>query len=99
MNEYFDLDLFSFTSYHKQLYLNMLFENGEQLRKVLEPMKDKVRSTEGEIDDYLSFFYSFRMMWNSRKRIVNINEDFALAQKLNLLFANADETMYPESIA
>ena len=33
------------------------------------------------------------------KRLVTANEDFALAQKLNLLFANADETMYPESMA
>ncbi|CAF0767139.1 unnamed protein product [Adineta ricciae] len=33
------------------------------------------------------------------KRLVNLNEDFALAQKLNLLFADADETMYAESTA
>jgi hypothetical protein len=32
------------------------------------------------------------------KSLVNLNEDFALAQKLNLLFADANETMYPESI-
>jgi len=30
---------------------------------------------------------------------VILNEDFALAQKLNLLFADDDETMYPESIS
>ncbi|UJR35353.1 hypothetical protein I4U23_028111 [Adineta vaga] len=33
------------------------------------------------------------------KQLVNLNEDFALAQKLNLLFSDADETMYAESIA
>ena len=33
------------------------------------------------------------------KTLVILNEDFALAQKLNLLFADDDETMYPESIS
>ncbi len=32
----------SFTSNHKSLSLNMFFENGEYLRKVLEPTKDQV---------------------------------------------------------
>ncbi|UJR10528.1 hypothetical protein I4U23_014731 [Adineta vaga] len=36
---------------------------------------------------------------NFSKRLVNLNEEFALHQKLNLLFADANETMYPESIA
>jgi hypothetical protein len=31
--------------------------------------------------------------------LVILNEDLALTQKLNLLFAKADETMYAESIA
>jgi len=33
------------------------------------------------------------------KRLVMNQEEFSIAQKLNLLFADADETMYPESIA
>ncbi|CAF3513215.1 unnamed protein product [Adineta steineri] len=33
------------------------------------------------------------------KRLLNLNEDIDLALKLNLLFADADETMYPESTA
>ncbi|CAF0837615.1 unnamed protein product [Rotaria sordida] len=36
---------------------------------------------------------------NFNKRLIMINEDFALTQKLNLLFSNADETMYPKSVA
>jgi len=33
------------------------------------------------------------------KRLVDSNEELSQLQKLNLLFANADETMYPESIS
>ncbi|CAF1020786.1 unnamed protein product [Adineta steineri] len=36
---------------------------------------------------------------NFSKRLVNMNEDFALGQKINLLFADANETMFPESTA
>lgn len=34
---------FSFTTNQKHLSLNMFFENGEYLRRMLEPIKDQVR--------------------------------------------------------
>jgi hypothetical protein len=40
------LNLFSFTSHHKHLLLNMFFENGEYARKVLEPIIDNVIENE-----------------------------------------------------
>ncbi|CAF3399833.1 unnamed protein product [Rotaria socialis] len=33
------------------------------------------------------------------KRLIKLNEEIALNQKLNTLFSNVDETMYPKSIA
>ena len=50
-------------------------------------MKENVRSL--QLPNGLAF----------SKRLIDSNDEFAQLQKLNLLFANADETMYPESIS
>ncbi|CAF0762456.1 unnamed protein product [Adineta ricciae] len=71
-----------FTTHHKQVLLNMFFENGEQARQVLEPKTD-------QLSNGLTF----------SKHLVTLNEEFALNQKINLLFSDVNETMYPESTA
>jgi len=50
----------------------------------------------------LVFFSCFKLSNGSvqfSKQLVLLNDEFALTQKLNLLFSDANETMYRESIA
>ncbi|CAF4936703.1 unnamed protein product, partial [Rotaria sp. Silwood1] len=54
-----------------------------------EHARKVMEPTQDQLSNGLSF----------NKRLITINEDFALNQKLNLLFSNADETMYSKSVA
>lgn len=80
--------------------LIVAFENGEIAKKVLQPIEDQVEIRFDRLEDFRKGnLFQLPNGISFVKRLVDSNEELSQLQKLNLLFANADETMYPESIS
>lgn len=85
--------------------LFMFFDQGEQARKVVIPTEDQVTfylhdDREKQIENFRRFVFFSQLpsgIW-FKKRLIDTNDQLALALKMNLLFPNGDETMFSESI-